>query len=65
MSNGMLYVCCSFLELILLLFMAHSCMCLYVAVAVDVLVMMMLIPLFLAVGWSDDRVPLLLWGVCV
>lgn len=60
----MVYICCSFLVLLLALFMACSHMCLCVAIAVNVL-MMMLIPLFMAAGWSDDRMPLLLWGVCV
>lgn len=58
-------ICCSFLELMLALFMACSCVCLPVAIAVDVTMMMVLIPLFLAAGWSDDRVSLLLRGVCI
>lgn len=45
--------------------MACRCMRLYVAIAVDVLMMMMVRPLFMAAGWSDDRVLLLLWGVCI
>lgn len=58
-------ICCSFRINAGIVYVYCSCVCLPVEIAVDVTMMMVLISPFPAAGRSDDRVSLLLWGVCV